>query len=63
MILSKIIVECFVDNLSLEELREFQVRVLIPQKATALLEHALAAEKLILAGSQPKKSKKRSSNV
>ena len=50
MTLSKIIVECFVENLTLEELREFKARVLIPQRASGLIEHAEAAERIIIQG-------------
>jgi hypothetical protein len=61
MTLSKIIVECFVNNLSLEELREFTTKVIIPQNATTLLEHAAEAEKILSQGYHKDVNKKNKS--
>jgi len=46
--LSKVIVQCFAEKLTLEQLRLFMQTVLIPQDAMNLYEHALAAEKVII---------------
>jgi hypothetical protein len=46
--LSKTIVQYFVENLTLDELRKFNREVLIPQKAKCLQEHLVAAENILL---------------
>lgn len=46
--LSKIIVEYFVENMSIEEMRKFNNEVLKPQNAKNLSEHIVAAENILL---------------
>ena len=46
--LSKILIQYLTKTLSLEELREFNKTVLIPQDAKNLSEHFLAAEQILL---------------
>lgn len=59
IIASKHIIECFVENLTLEQLRRFRKSVLIPQQAANLLAAAEEAEKILIekekTKNQPKK--------
>lgn len=59
IIASKHIIDSFVENLTLEELRRFRKSVLIPQQAINLQAAADEAEKILIekekAKSQPKK--------
>lgn len=55
--LSRIILEYLIKEVSLEELREFNEKVLIPQGAKNLSEHFVAAENILLQQKSKKKSK------
>lgn len=57
MELSKIITNCFVDNLTADQLKSFIEKVLIPQKANTLLAHALEAQKILNNPQTPKTPK------
>jgi hypothetical protein len=50
--LSKILIQYLIKKLTLEEIREFNKMVLLPQKAKNLSEHFVAAEEILIQQNQ-----------